>query len=1381
MLHQTCVDPVLLQSLVPAALFNILRHPHPPIAAIGETCNILTEVLTELVPFIPAPVLDLHLVQPQSTIGIGRYINGTLLLADVLGFSSLVAHVAQSKRQDSETLGRLADRLFNLFVEEIHRYGGGIVKFDGAHLIAVFDGTRLGSNHSTLAAAAALEMQRRLKELHATIPQLNELGLRIAIERGKVFITEVGDQARNVLVIAGRTVNRVAATLETAVAGDILLSEDTVHALPSAQTLHKKSNTYALLAFKQNVVPSNQRIELRTPAVPSWQDLNLLLQRIKRLRLYIPYRSAENGTLPALTSGEFRPVTVLFSNFSAFGRLLTLLELPALMEHDATIVGQVLNTYYKRMQQTVHMYGGTIHTIDLNSHGNRAMTLFGLPTAHTDDPSRAVQAALALRSTQHETSREITGLLEEWLASRPEQRSLLRVMRGVLHQRLGLATGIVYTGVVGTPQRREYTVIGPTIQVAGHIMSAAEPGEVLLSSMMQRAVSSNIDTQPVAPLKISGHSLAVPVFRAVEIANTAPTGDRLSATPFVGRQVELSRIREVATQALSGTATMGQFVAIVGDPGIGKSRVIDEAVSDIHAIYPDLHIIRELCQSYEQTTPYAPIRRLLRYILELDGSVDAVARETILRQKLEGLVPTWTRFTPLIGELLNIPLGETTLTQALNPEQRHDRLHDFVVALCCAYARAHRLVLVLDDLQWADSSTLLLLQRLASANAPLLLVVAYRRDAHIDQLWQQLAHCTMVELEELSAQESAAFVQGLLGGGVSEVLSPLLERAHGSPFLLEQTIRYLRDADKLRRDETGHWVPDAEIDSSTIPTAVEQLIVARLDQLPEDTRALIQIASVIGQRIDDRLLAGLERSRQEIAQCLDELSHAGFLVRDLSSGLGAYRFKQPLVRDVVYTSLLFAQRRELHARVASAIEMLDEVARDDYQGMLAEHFYLAEQWDRAFPHVVRAAEQAQARYANTEALALYQQACAIMLLCETQPQLSTLITLYESLGDVLAVVGNYEGARTHYERALQRIASSSTDQFSVQQAALYRKIGNTFEHQGKTEQAHDYLNMAQNLINKITPTDFVQLENARILSDQGWVYFRQNDVAQAQHLLTQAVDLLEPLAAYDEQARVLNRLGGTAYARGDLALAQTYVEQSLAASERSDNWLGQANALNNLGILTDSQGKTTLSIHYGLRAMQLYERMSSRRDMAIAAHNVAWTCYFNGENDRARQFFTQAIDDATASRDTFHQMRALLGLGRTATALGDWHAAERAILQSQFLALQLHLPADQLESYIALAELALQQGVVAVAKQHYEEAMSLAVDTQSEEYGRFQRLAARIAIAEGDLGQAIQLLTANEAFFVQLQNMPEARRTHALLITITANQPNGALPLDIPG
>jgi predicted ATPase/class 3 adenylate cyclase len=1357
-------DRGLLQSLLPAPLVDSLTQRVPPDQAVAEASARLDAALVALVPFVPAPVRDIHLAQDTPTRIPGLYLTGTVLSADLSGFTALSSELAAAGRQGSEEISALINRLFAVLVEEVEAHGGGVIQFGGDGLTAFFDAARLGGAHPALASAAALAMQARMDAFSAVPTSKGpfRLQVRIAVHTGKLFAAEVGDADHTELIVTGRVINRVELAQESAAPGEVIITANTLEALGHTATERRATGLYLLRGL-------DHRPPLPAAARPAWQPgppspalVRALVHRIQACRPFVPHGLPDRFLGTDAEGGEFRPVTVLFASFYAFRELLALLEGLTLLEDDVSIVGRVLDAYYTRSQAVIHQYGGSVNKVDMATFGNRLLALFGAPAAHDDDPTLAVQAALALQAAFDAADVEVARLLHEWTEGTPEGWSLLRMIGGEFHQRVGIAGGPVFAGIIGTPARHEYTVMGETVNLAARILEAAGDGDVLLTSRTRREVRHWLETEPLPPLQLKGLQAPMPVFRAVQ--ERAGSSGLRWAVPLLGREAELTRLLEAGETALRGG--QGRVIALVGEPGIGKSRLLDEALREIGVRVPACEILHTTCQSHEQAIPHAPVGRLLRQALLPAPVQDIPTQVAALRGQLDVLVPEWSRFLPLLGPLLNLPLADTPLTAALTPEQRRARLHDLIVMAFLALARRRSLVLAIDDLQWVDASSHALLARLAAepAGYPLLLLLVYRPVPDLTEPWQALPHATGIALRPLTTQDSAALLQAWLGGPAPPEIEPLIARADGTPLFMEETVRYLIESGALTRNGAGEWIATRPVDSATIPAHVEQLLIARLDRLDEDTRTLAQIAAVIGVRFSEPILAALIPLRRSLRHGLDALIAAAIIQPDEGAVPATYQFKHPLLRDVAYSSLLFARRRTLHAQIAAALEQVYPGEMDTYRVMLAQHYQLAGQEERAFAHFLTAARQAQARDAHREAVELYTQALAVAPWAARDPlpaDLDAAAPLYECLGDVLDLTGDYPAARAQYQQLAQLLETSSRPDHRIRQAMLLRKISGTYEHQGDLEQALSRLARAEDMVAG-APDPAAVREHAGILSDMGWVHFRQSHWEQAQEFLERALALIAGLPAYAEQARIHNRLGGVAWARGALDRAQHYVEQSLAAARQSGDLVAQARAFNNLGLITESQGLPDDAIRYGLQAMDINEQSGSRRDLAIAAITVGYAYYDREDYAQARTYFSRALALAAEVHDRYAQMQALLNLGRVLSALAEWDAATVALSQSRAIAEELQIPAVALDVWTALGEIALHRGDMAEAAQAHQQAQALAGDPDSEEYGRFQRLTARIAAAQGDRQRAHALLADAEALFTRLQNVPEATRTHKL-------------------
>ena len=574
-------------------------------------------------------------------------------------------------------------------------------------------------------------------------------------------------------------------------------------------------------------------------------------------------------------------------------------------------------------------------------------------------------------------------------------------------------------------------------------------------------------------------------------------------------------------------------------------------------------------------------------------------------------------------------------------------------------------------------------------------------------------------------------------------------------------MRYLCESGQLRRSGDG-WSYHAP-DDSPVPTQIQQVITSRLDRLDPAARGLLQVAAVLGQRFSQPLLdAVAEGVGPQLALLLD----AAVLVRDDGPERG-YRFRHTLVREVVYANTLFARRRTLHAHVAAAIERLFATRLDRYRVVLSYHYRGAGLLERAFEQLVLAANTAHTRYANKEALTLYDEARALAPWRRRRPrpaEQAPAADLLEHSGDVCALLSDNAGARAHYEALLELTAPFEGTPWALRRAAAQRKIGSTHEHQGNLDAATLSYVRAIDTLAPLDP-DAAALERARTLSDLGWLFFRRSEMAPARGELEAALALTSELGAHELAAQILNRLGGIAWAQGDLQTAKHYVEQCLNSTRQAGDLVGQSNAYNNLGILAETQGQQDDALAYSQQALAIGEQIGSLRVAAIAANTSGMALYNADRTAQARHWFEQAHQYATGMRDSYLAMIALLNMSRALARLGRWDETEQAVRQSQFIAAQMNLPVVQLAGQTVLAEIALDQGDLEAARREYAAALPPPGD-ESDEYAHYLRAGARIARAQGDAPQSEALLAQAASIFERLQNVPELERTHALQVAL---------------
>ena len=1385
----------LLRHLAPELAAALLRAPSP--AVLAEAERALRDELLALAAFVPQPLVRAQLANPQPGRVSGAFWRGSVLFADMSGFTALTERLSALGRQGAEEISTIINRLFAALAQEVHAQGGALLKFGGDALTAFFDAALHGEGHAALAAAAALAMQRRMDGFAAleTRAGPSRLQLRVGVHSGRIFAAQVGDVAHIELVITGPNVNRVALAQEIAEPGEVVVSDATLALLaPYAPHARERRAGFHLLDELPTPPPhAPQRALIEHDDTPSLASLDRRAQQIEALRPYLlgdlPRRFIAQGKAGEV--GEFRPVSVLFANFYPFNTVLEAFgERPDL-------AAQALNAFYRRAQAVIHTYGGVVNKVDLGTFGDKLMALFGAPVAHEDDPLRAARAALALRPALEAANAEIANLVSTFSDHHAS---------AALGQRIGINTGPLFAGRVGSPERYEYTVMGPAVNLAARLMSSGEEGDIVLSPGTRRAVERSIAVEPMPPLRLKGIAEPVPAARALrayDVERVAALGDgaALPRAALVGRADELDHCLAVGRIALRGA---GRALAVVGDAGIGKTRLMEELVGRLvmESVQPDgvpeFAPFSADCQSYEQRAPYAAIRPLLREVLGLDtGRARAAHPGDEMLGAVREFAPSLERFAPLLGDIVGQPAEETPITAALSPEQRHDRAQELVEALICGAARRQPLILVVDDLHWADASSRELFGRLAAADAPLLLVLCYRPDA-ADAPWADLPTTTRLVLRELSPASASSLAASMLGGSLSPALAPVIERTQGNPFFIEELIRSLVATGALAREPGGAWRLARALDDAALPDSIEGVLLARLDRLGEAERDLVQIASVVGRRFPEPVLAGVYARPHALGHELRGLTAADIFVADEPGRDATYLFRHTLVRDVAYEGILYARRRELHRRVAQRIAALHGPDAPEQTALLARHYLLAEEWEPAFRYHLLAGSQAQASYANAEALALFAQALQIALRHETRDTrhetrdtrhetrdaaspsegaisparvspsrispspplaspplpfpLSQLVEIHERAGVIHNLVGEYDEALADFQRALDLLAVEG-ELAGEGVVRLHRHIAAVYERRADFEAAFAWLERGM-----ARGSGDTRAELTRCYLLGAGIYLRQGSYQQSAEWARMGRALAERQGNEHDQAKADKLLGAISYSLGDYGRAVELGEQSLRLFAKIGDIQEQAGVNMNLGNAQHELGRWHEARASYEASARLNAAVGNAYEQAILANNLGDVLRNLGDLEGAIEQGRTAL--AGLSRSLYGSGVAAMNLGATYILRGDLGLAAAELDRADGLFAQAGTDSFLPELLRYRAELALAHNDAAGAIAFCGDALAHAQRLGARlEEGTARRVLAQALAAQGDLAAADAELDASEAALREAGNRYELARS----------------------
>ena len=708
------------------------------------------------------------------------------------------------------------------------------------------------------------------------------------------------------------------------------------------------------------------------------------------MRRYTPgYLAEKILTSRSALEGERKQVTVLFADLKGSMELLA--------DRDPEVARALLDPVLEQMMTAVHRYEGTVNQV----MGDGIMALFGAPIAHEDHAVRACYAALAMQAAVKQYAIEV-------------QR-----IKGIpLQMRVGVNAGEVVVRAIGSDLHMDYSAIGQTTHLAARMEQMAMPGSILLTPAVLGLVEGFVQVTPLGPVPIKGLDAPVEVF---ELVGASTIRRRLQAhaarglTRFVGRQTELATLQQALEQAAAGH---GQVVAVIGEPGVGKTRLFHEFTQ---ASLPQGWLLLESSStSYSQATPYLPIVDLLKSYFHIDDRDE----EPKIRDKVAGkLVTLETALGPTLPAfltLLDLPV-EDRPWQALDPPQRRQRTHEALKHLLLRESQVQPLVLVVENLHWIDAETKACLDGLVESlpAARILLLVNYRPE--YQHGWGSKTYYTQLRLDPLPPASAEMFLQALLGDDPS--LAPLKElliaRTEGNPFFLEESVRTMVETGVLV-GTPGTYHLAKPIDSLQVPATVQVVLAARIDRLPAEDKRLLQTAAVIGTEVPLPLLQAItELPEEALHRSLTHLQAAEFLYETRLFPEHEYTFKHALTREVAYSSVLRERRRVLHARIVATLEVLAEERVTEQVERLAYHALRGEVWDKALAYCQQAGEKALERSAHREAVRRYEQALeALQQLPQTPAASATAIDLHLAMRTALIPLG--ESARIFTHNACRR-------------------------------------------------------------------------------------------------------------------------------------------------------------------------------------------------------------------------------------------------------------------------------------------------------------------------------------------------------------------------
>ncbi len=1205
------------------------------------------EQIQTLISYLPPQVARKILADPSHTTwSTANRTQAALLLADISGFTALTERLAGRGPEGAEELTTLLNAYFSRMIDLLSAEGGEVVQFSGDALLATFAYTDESLALSVRRAWQAADwMQAAMAEfstLQTSAGPVN-LGMKIAIGAGGIVALSIGGVLnRWQYIIAGDPLRQVAEAEAGAQRGAIVLSH-------AARELLSETP----LASRPLIIPP-------LPAVNT--------QMIAALCTHIPgavnYRLFD-GHLDWLA--ELRRMSVIFLGIGGLNY-----ESP----DDLAALQQAMVA----LQQTIYHYEGSLNKLLVDDKGTISLIIFGAPPfAHAGDPLRAVRCALDLQS------------LAEKLG---------------LRLAMGVTTGQVFAGPVGSSSRREYTVMGDVVNLAARLMQSAGRGGIICDHTTYGATRNDLIWDTLTPQTVKGHVAAVRCYRPRGSLRTrSSTG---AAHQMIGRTAEMGQILSTLEVAMAGHT---RVLILEGEAGIGKTRLFLDLAH--HASEYGMVTLYGGGDSIDQQTPYLAWHAIFSSYFDLDRLADASqeAQRSRVIERVAEIAPQMIERAALLNDLLNLGIPESDLVKALEPKLRHASLTAMLIDLLVLWATERPLVLALEDAQWLDPLSWKLAERVARTlqDTPLLLVLMHlpMRTLPADHALYRLhriPHHVELTIEPLSQAEVVSIAAARVGAHtLPPAVATLIEKtAGGNPFVAEELALSLLEAGVISVVD-GQSRQERDLAEIHIPDTVQGLVLSRIDRLGPTEQLTLKVAAVIGRVFGAPILEDVYPAHLGdggMSRAMGRLISTDMVgVFQSYSRLRSHTFKQAITQEVSYSTLLQSQRRELHARVAHTYEGQPTEELPELYALLVHHWHHADNRQRELYYADLAARKFVAEYANQAALIYLNR--AIELSDEARQR-------YELLWLRLQIherIGERDAQRTDLEQLEQMAEHDDTRkraQICNAWADYYRVVSDYPAAMAALERARSYTGEAHDAI------------HARTLSLWGQVLEYQGDYRAARGYYEQALVIYRTLDYPRGEANNLQNLGNVLWYLGDYSAAHAYDLDVLAIRRANGDRGGEAICLANLAQSAMRCGDATAARVYQQQALTVAEAIGDRGSEAFSHAVIGESFVISGDYTSAQFHFERAIPLLRAVGDRRKEANSLNMLGEVYRDLGNNDAALTSCEQARAIQTDIGERSYAAYSYLNLCSI-LATNDLAIARIYCEQGLTLARETNNRD------------------------------------------------------------------
>ncbi|MEO0127815.1 MAG: tetratricopeptide repeat protein [candidate division WOR-3 bacterium] len=922
------------------------------------------------------------------------------------------------------------------------------------------------------------------------------------------------------------------------------------------------------------------------------------------------------------TTGQRRPVAVIFADISGFT--------PLADKMDPEEVKDLIDQCLQRLALIIQKYEGFVDKFI----GDCVMALFGAPLAHEDDPLRAVLASL--------------DLLKEIKVFNSEKKQNLSLS-------IGINYGLVATGDLGRPGG--YTVMGDTVNIAQRLQVAAPRGKIYVSEEIYKYTNREILYKKLKKISVKGKKEKILVYTPLRVR--LKYGQRkIQEIPLIGRVEEMNLLNKIFQEVNAGR---GRVVAIIGEAGIGKTKLVYEFKRQLEK---NVFITEGKGIEYHINSPYFVLKEVLKKIFGInDNDTPAMITRRITKfiessddAILKVKIPYFKYF--LSADLTR---SERMQIESMQSEDRIRLLLEAINLLFVKLSRSKPLLMIFDDCHWIDKETIDFIHNIAGSIGykPVMLITLYRPTFDIGKI-SRLPYFNTITLKPLGIDETTVLLKKILRCEKidSYLFALLLKKSGAIPFYISELALNLVSNNMIQiKDGTAILKGDLTL---TLPRSLDELIMTKIDKLSAELRYIVDIASVIGEefsfKILNALIPGKERLKQNLAYIVQQNIFKVTGDKD-SSEDEKYAFTHSIMRDAVYNSLLKKQRREYHQKVGFIIEKIFNLTIEEYFDALAHHFYLGGEIMKALEYMEKAGDQKKELYLNSSAIELYKK--CLTMIPDGMPHITTRI--FEKLGTIYELIGDYENALNSYY-SMERYAGEDL----VVKARSLRHRANIIANQGDYDKGLELLSQAYEYLKSLKEKSnlSVLLELSNIRNLECWLYrikgkmeIAESKGLEAIKIITKIKDWKFKIELKQALTKAYNHLSVIYCVKGDFEKALKLCKEAISIAEDTGDLRGKVNAYNVMGTVFKAQGNYEKAIDSFTVNLKITEELGDKRGIGVAYCNLGNVYQHIGDNSTALDLYQKFLEISQDLRDKSSIGMASNNMGIIYFNMGDYERA----------------------------------------------------------------------------------------------------------------------------